>query len=316
LGGWRPKWRVSKLDIDAVQRGAQMSRKGIILAGGAGTRLYPVTIAISKQLLPVFDKPMIYYPLSALMLGGIRDILVITTPHDQVQFEKLLGDGSQWGIAISYAIQERPEGLAQAFIIGERFLDGEGATLILGDNIFIGHALPSLLAAASARTEGGTIFAYRVKDPERYGVVEFDRQQQVISIEEKPVTPKSHYAVTGLYYYDAQVCELAKRLKPSARGELEITDLNSAYLRKGRLTTEVMGRGFAWFDTGTHESLLEAGQFIAALEHRQGLKAACLEEIAFEKGWIGPSDLERIASAMGSSSYARYLEAILTEVRH
>jgi len=290
-----------------------MTRKGIILAGGAGTRLYPVTIPISKQLLPVFDKPMIYYPLSTLMLGGIRDILIITTPHDQAQFKKLLGDGGQWGIAISYAVQERPEGLAQAFIIGERFLDGEGATLILGDNIFFGHALPPLLAAASAQIEGATIFAYRVNDPERYGVVEFDKRQQVISIEEKPPSPKSNYAVTGLYYYDADVCELAKGLKPSARGELEITDLNSEYLRKGLLTTAVMGRGFAWFDTGTHESLLEAGQFIATLEHRQGLKVACLEEIALDNRWIGPSDLKRIVSSMGSSSYARYLETILNE---
>lgn len=289
-----------------------MSRRGIILAGGTGSRLYPVTIAVSKQLLPVFDKPMIYHPLSTLMLSGIREILIITTPCDQPHFVKLLGDGTQWGIEITYAIQERPEGLAQAFIIGEKFLDGEDAALILGDNIFFGHALPPLLASASARTEGGTIFAYRVRDPERYGVVEFDEQRRVVSIKEKPTAPKSHYAVTGLYYYDSQVCDLARQIKPSARNELEITDLNTAYLRLGKLATEIMGRGFAWFDTGTHESLIEAGQFIASLEHRQGLKVACLEEMAFENGWIGRSDIEKSIASMGKSSYGKYLEGIIS----
>jgi glucose-1-phosphate thymidylyltransferase len=290
-----------------------MKRRGIILAGGTGSRLYPTTIAVSKQLLPVFDKPMIYYPLSTLMLGDIREVLIITTPHDQPQFKKLLGDGSQWGIDISYAVQERPDGLAQAFIIGEEFLNGESATLVLGDNIFFGHALPPLFASASERAQGATIFAYRVREPGRYGVVEFDASQRVVSIEEKPAIPKSHYAVTGLYYYDSRVCELAKRLKPSARGELEITDLNAAYLKLGNLATEIMGRGFAWFDTGTHESLIEAGQFIASLEHRQGLKVACLEEIALQKGWIGLSSIEKAIATMGKSSYAEYLAEVLKE---
>lgn len=290
-----------------------MTRKGIILAGGTGSRLHPVTIPISKQLLPVFDKPMIYYPLSTLMLSGIRDILIITTPHDQPQFRKLLGDGSQWGISLSYTVQERPDGLAHAFHLAEGFLDGGGATLVLGDNIFVGTGLPPLLTAASARDVGGTIFAYRVQDPERYGVVEFDERRRVISIEEKPAMPKSHYAVTGLYYYDSEVCELARQLRPSARGELEITDLNTAYLKLGKLVTETMGRGFAWFDTGTHESLIEAGQFIASLEHRQGLKVACLEEIALENEWIARSDLERAIASMGKSSYGRYLEGMLNE---
>ncbi|MGY3449817.1 glucose-1-phosphate thymidylyltransferase RfbA [Bradyrhizobium sp. USDA 4353] len=288
-----------------------MTRRGIILAGGTGSRLYPVTIPISKQLLPVFDKPMIYYPLSTLMLGDIREILIITTPHDADQFQRLLGDGSQFGVRLEYAVQERPDGLAQAFVIGERFLDGGGATLILGDNIYFGHSLPPLLKQASLRTAGATIFAYRVKDPERYGVVEFDSQQRVVSIEEKPRSPRSNFAVTGLYYYDANVCEYAKRLKPSSRGELEITDLNAVYLESGLLATELLGRGFAWFDTGTHESLLEASQFIATLEHRQGLKVACLEEVALQKGWIGAADVERAVAKMGKSSYSSYLKSIL-----
>ena len=290
-----------------------MKRKGIILAGGSGTRLYPVTKAISKQLLPVFDKPMIYYPLSTLMLTDIREILIISTPQDTPRFEGLLGDGSQWGLEIHYAVQASPDGLAQAFIIGESFLNNDPSALVLGDNIFYGHNLPDLLNSANTRPEGATIFAYHVQDPERYGVVEFNRQNQAVSLEEKPKSPKSNYAVTGLYFYDQHATEYSKQIQPSGRGELEITDLNRKYLEQRNLSVELMGRGYAWLDTGTHESLLEAHQFIQTIEHRQGLKISCPEEIAFRKKWISAEQLESLAVPMAKNGYGQYLLRLVQE---
>ena len=290
-----------------------MKRKGIILAGGSGTRLYPVTQVVSKQLLPIYDKPMVYYPLSTLMLAGIQDILIISTPHDTPQFQELLGDGKRWGLSLSYAVQPSPDGLAQAFLIGKNFLAGNDSALILGDNIFYGHDLSLSLQRAHEKSAGATVFAYPVHDPERYGVAEFDAGGTVISLEEKPALPKSRYAVTGIYFYDSQVCDLAATLNPSARGELEITDLNRLYLQQGSLTCEVMGRGMAWLDTGTHESLLEASQYIATIERRQGLKVACPEEIAYRRGWISTDDVEALAKPMLKNGYGQYLMQLLTE---
>ncbi len=292
-----------------------MKRKGIILAGGTGSRLHPATLAVSKQLLPVFDKPMIYYPLSTLMLAGIRDILVISTPQDTPRFQQLLGTGEQWGLNLSYAVQPSPDGLAQAFIIGETFLAHDPSVLVLGDNIFYGHDFPQLLSSAMKRSDGATVFAYHVHDPERYGVVEFNAGGQAINLEEKPAVPKSSYAVTGLYFYDSHVAELARQLRPSARGELEITDLNRLYLEQRKLHVEIMGRGYAWLDTGTHESVLEAGQFIATIERRQGLKVACLEEIAYRNRWIDAAQLEKLAQALMKNGYGRYLLQVLKEPR-
>lgn len=287
-----------------------MIRKGIILAGGSGTRLYPLTKVISKQLMPIYDKPMIYYPLSTLMLAGIKDILVITTPRDSESFRGLLGDGAQWGINISYKVQPSPDGLAQAFIIGEEFINGEGCALILGDNIFYGHDLSKLVKIATQKDDGATIFAYYVKDPERYGIVEFDKNRKAISLEEKPEKPKSNFAVTGLYFYDKNVVEYAKSIKPSARGELEITDLNKIYLEKGNLNVETLGRGYAWLDTGTHESLLQAASFVETVQDRQGLKIACPEEIAYNLGYINKEQLKELAKPLAKNEYGQYLLAI------
>lgn len=290
-----------------------MKRKGIILAGGSGTRLHPATLAISKQLLPVYDKPMVYYPLSTLMLAGIQEILLISTPQDIPRYQQLLGDGKQWGLSLSYVVQPSPDGLAQAFILGEEFIGDDACALVLGDNIFFGHDFKQLLVNANAKTSGATVFAYHVHDPERYGVAEFDASGRVLSLEEKPKVPKSNYAITGLYFYDNQVVKLAKQIKPSARGELEITDLNQLYLNQGELSVELMGRGYAWLDTGTHDSLLEAGQFIATVEKRQGLKVACPEEIAYHNGWINAEQLTELAKPLAKTGYGQYLLNLLKE---
>ncbi len=290
-----------------------LKRKGIILAGGSGTRLYPVTQTVSKQLMPVYDKPMVYYPLSTLMLAGIKDILLISTPQDTPRFTELLGDGSQWGIHIEYAVQPSPDGLAQAFIIGKKFIGNHPSALVLGDNIFYGHELVLQLHAANGLSSGATVFAYHVNDPERYGVVEFDASMKALSIEEKPLKPKSNYAVTGLYFYDQQVCDIAANIRPSARGELEITDLNRHYLEQGQLQVEIMGRGFAWLDTGTHDSLLDAAGFISTLQKRQGLMVSCPEEIAYRQGWISEQDVMKLAAPLKKNSYGQYLEKMLKE---
>ena len=307
-------WLKMDLSKESAMAVNQMNRKGIILAGGSGTRLYPVTQAVSKQLMPVYDKPMVYYPLTTLMLAGIRDILLISTPHDTPRFAELLGDGSQWGLNIEYCVQPSPDGLAQAFTLGKNFVGNNPSALVLGDNIFYGHELVDQLDSAHARTSGATVFAYHVTDPERYGVVEFDKDYKALSIEEKPLKPRSSYAVTGLYFYDNQVCDIAASIKPSARGELEITDVNRVYLEKNELSVEIMGRGFAWLDTGTHDSLLDAAGFIATLQKRQGLMVACPEEIAYRQGWISAEDVFKLAAQLSKNTYGKYLSKIVNEL--